>query len=288
MKINIRAFMALCCLAAGLAAYAQRFEIQGIEYEIQNPQKSECKLSPYEIKIVSGKNASGKVVIPDFVEYNGGPYFVTRIADRAFKKNKGIKEVEIASTVYDIGKDAFRNCDSLRRVAFRDAFTECGALWIGHDCFSNDDALEEILLPNKTVDCEAPMAIRSRGLKLVRLPDDLRMDGGSAKWTEKGGGWRNFDNYDLAGKTSLDAASHALVGMAEIKENPGEMFKYCDAIETVETYSLNPRCFATLFYSISPFIRKTYPQIVSISDSEYVEKYCPNVEKPQRRSINKK
>ncbi|MBR6596328.1 MAG: leucine-rich repeat protein, partial [Paludibacteraceae bacterium] len=49
---------------------------------------------------------SGKVTIPDKIEYEGKEYSVTAIGEGAFKKCAGLTSVIIPNTVASIGKDA--------------------------------------------------------------------------------------------------------------------------------------------------------------------------------------
>ena len=63
-----------------------------------------------EITGVSGQ-ASGTLVIPETVEYNGDTYFVTSIGDKAFKSRSGFTgSLTIPNSVTSIGFSAFSYC----------------------------------------------------------------------------------------------------------------------------------------------------------------------------------
>lgn len=77
---------------------------------------------------IDGKNATvqgasskslNTIVIPDKVKVGKKSYSVTKIADKAFQKNKKIVKVTIGKNVSQIGKSAFENCTSLKELTIK-------------------------------------------------------------------------------------------------------------------------------------------------------------------------
>ena len=65
------------------------------------------------------KANAAKAVIPASVTINGTSYKVTVIAANAFAKNTKLKSVVIGKNVKTIGKKAFYNCKSLKKITFK-------------------------------------------------------------------------------------------------------------------------------------------------------------------------
>ncbi len=78
------------------------------------------------------EEASGKITI-DYITVNGQKVPVTRIANGAFKKNTGIKQVIIGNTVKSIGKNAFNGCAKLKKITIKAS----GKISIGKNAFKN-------------------------------------------------------------------------------------------------------------------------------------------------------
>lgn len=77
---------------------------------------------------IDGKNATvqgpsskslNMIVIPDKVKVGKKTYPVTKIADKAFQKNKKIVKVTIGKNVSQIGKSAFENCTALKEISIK-------------------------------------------------------------------------------------------------------------------------------------------------------------------------
>ncbi|MCM1257595.1 MAG: right-handed parallel beta-helix repeat-containing protein [Roseburia sp.] len=77
---------------------------------------------------IDGKNATVQgassknldtIVIPDKIKVGKNSYSVTKIADKAFQKNKKIVNVTIGKNVSQIGKSAFENCTSLKELTIK-------------------------------------------------------------------------------------------------------------------------------------------------------------------------
>ena len=99
--------MLLSLMLCGIAAVAQTVTVDNIVYDIQNDGTARLK---------NGKSATGDVVIPAEVEYDGKKYSVSCIEDDAFEKNTAITSVEMPASVKQIGRFAFDGCRSLASI----------------------------------------------------------------------------------------------------------------------------------------------------------------------------
>ena len=99
--------MLLSLMLCGIAAVAQTVTVDNIVYEIWNDGTAQLQ---------NGKSATGDVVIPAEVEYDGKKYSVSRIKDDAFEKNTAITSVEMPVSVKWIGRFAFEGCRSLASI----------------------------------------------------------------------------------------------------------------------------------------------------------------------------
>ena len=99
--------MLLSMTLCGIVAVAQTVTVDNIEYLIQDYGTA---------VILNGKSATGNVVIPAEVEYEGKKYSVFRIEDYAFENNTAITSVELPASVNYIGLYAFDGCTGLVSV----------------------------------------------------------------------------------------------------------------------------------------------------------------------------
>ena len=99
--------MLLSLMLCGIAAVAQTVTVNNIVYEIQNDGTAELQ---------NGKSATGDVVIPTEVEYDGKKYSVSRIQRSAFEKNGAITSVEMPASLKNIDGFAFDGCRSLASI----------------------------------------------------------------------------------------------------------------------------------------------------------------------------
>ena len=114
-------------LLVALPALAWADEIDGINYNLSRSYDSNFKSQAAVTKKSSGwgswgpwgsssSSYSGDVVIPETVMKSNTTYYVTSIADDAFKNSTNLKSVTIPSTVMKIGNNAFAGCSSLKDI----------------------------------------------------------------------------------------------------------------------------------------------------------------------------
>ena len=92
--------MTLC----GIVAVAQTVTVDNIVYQILNDGTA---------KLQKGSLATGNVVIPAEVEYDGKKYSVVEVGRWAFDSNTAITSVELPASVNNIGSSAFNGCTGL-------------------------------------------------------------------------------------------------------------------------------------------------------------------------------
>ena len=92
--------MTLC----GIVAVAQSVTVDNIKYLIQDDGTA---------VILNGKSATGNVVIPAEVEYDGKKYSVVEVGQWSFSENTAITSVELPASVNYIGTRAFDDCTGL-------------------------------------------------------------------------------------------------------------------------------------------------------------------------------
>ena len=142
---------------AGVAASAQTFEVDGINYNVLSEAEG-------TVEVVSG-DYSGDVVIPASVAYNDREYAVTTVGDYAFHYCSALRSVEMP-TVTAIGDYAFYYCSALTSVSMPSvttigyyAFYRCYALTsvempeattIGREAFAFCDNLTSVEMPSVT------------------------------------------------------------------------------------------------------------------------------------------
>ena len=97
--------MLLSMTLCGIVAVAQTVTVDNIVYRVYT-QLGEAKLT-------DGKSATGNVVIPAEVEYDGKKYSVVAVGQRSFNKNTAITSVELPASVNDIETCAFYGCTGL-------------------------------------------------------------------------------------------------------------------------------------------------------------------------------
>ena len=96
--------MLLSITLCGIVAVAQTVTVDNIEYYIQSNGTA---------AISNGKSATGNVVIPAEVEYDGKKYSVVNVGQWSFSGNTAITSVELPASVNHIGSYAFEDCTGL-------------------------------------------------------------------------------------------------------------------------------------------------------------------------------
>ena len=141
MKTLKHLFTALLLLCS-MAASAQSFEVDGINYNVTNSTDK-------TVEVVSKSTEyTGSVVIPESVTYNGTTYSVTSIGSEAFFYCSGLTSIAIPSSVTSIGFNAFYNCSGLISIVIPASVTS-----IDVQVFSNCSSLKEVHISDMAAWC---------------------------------------------------------------------------------------------------------------------------------------
>ena len=117
---SLRALFLSLAVLLSLPMMAEKVMIGGINYDLIPKGKVATVIAKS-----SGKY-SGKIVIPETVEYNGTVCNVTSIGDYAFYDCSGLTSVTIPNSVTSIGNWAFDGCSGLTSVTIPNSVTSIG------------------------------------------------------------------------------------------------------------------------------------------------------------------
>ena len=101
-----------------LCASAQQ-EVDGIFYNFNQDAMTAEVVENYDYY-------SGKIVIPETVEFEGSEYKVTSIGDFSFYDCGSLSQVQLPASITSIGQYAFENCSSLKSINIPVGVTRIG------------------------------------------------------------------------------------------------------------------------------------------------------------------
>ena len=169
----LRAFTLAVSFLFAISLSAVEVEIDGINYLIITSAKQATVIDKS-----SGKY-TGKVVIPESVEYEGVSYAVTSIGERAFSGCSGLTSVTIPNSVTEIGLAAFSSCTSLTSIAIPNSVTSIAG-WAFEDCSS----LTSVTIPNSVIVIREGAFSGCSSLKSVEVPRHTKIADGFPKHTQ--------------------------------------------------------------------------------------------------------
>ncbi len=142
-------------------------------------EKTELEVSHKDSHYSYYEEYSGKVDIPESVEYEGKSYSVTSICSSAFRDCSGLTSVTIPNSMTFIGSEAFMNCSGLISVTIPDkvtsiengSFSGCSGLTsvtigkgvtsIGGDAFRDCNVLSAVHISDLAAWCNIDFYYRS-------------------------------------------------------------------------------------------------------------------------------
>lgn len=146
LQLKKTAFAALIVLLLSVVGvtkgFAQTFTVGNLNYSV-----NEDGVSVTVTGHVDGQNATGELVIPESVEYDGNSFVVSLIGENAFSECAGITSLTIGNSITEIRDRAFYNCDGLE-----------GSLSIGNSVallyfsvFADCDNITSITIPSSVL-----------------------------------------------------------------------------------------------------------------------------------------
>ena len=128
--------MLLSMTLCGIVAVAQSVTVDNIVYRVYTQWGGAV--------LTDGTSATGNVVIPAKVEYEGKKYPVRRIDRSSFENNTAITSVELPASVTNIYSKAFSGCTNLvsitggaETLAYIDGWTFSNTPWLQSLPFEN-------------------------------------------------------------------------------------------------------------------------------------------------------
>lgn len=151
------AMMVIICTAKAYDISAVAPSGQILYYNLNNS-------SDMTVSVVGSNAASGTLVIPDTVIFNGDVYSVNIIGNLAFANNSGLISVTIPNSITDIEASAFRYCTNLTFVSIGSSVTN-----IGQQAFRNCSSLTVVTIPNSVVSIGAAAFGNCSGLSTINF-----------------------------------------------------------------------------------------------------------------------
>ncbi len=153
-----KAFFLVCTVLCANLLVSQTFTSEGLNYEV---------IDDNSVRLADNNEASGEIVIPSAVIYDGNTYSVTAIGFAAFL-GSGLTSVTLPNSVTEIGDNAFYDCRDLASVSLGGGIT-----YIGENGFGACGALTSIVLPNNLTRMGASAFENCIGLTSINIPDSI-------------------------------------------------------------------------------------------------------------------
>ena len=186
---SLRALFLSLAVLLSLPMLAAQVEIDGINYELV------AKVKQATVIAKSDGKYSGKVVIPESVEFNGISHSVTSIGWWAFSDCSGLTSVTIPNSVTSIGTEAFSGCSGLTSVHISDIAAWCkidfegsssNPLSYAHHLYLNGEEVKDLVIPNSVTSIGSYVFYYCSGLTSVTIPNSVTSIGSLAFYSCKG------------------------------------------------------------------------------------------------------
>ena len=122
--------LAALLLSCGMTASAQKFEVDGICYNITDAAGKNVEVT-YRGENTYDNEYTGEIIIPATVTYNGTVYNVTGIGNNGLYHCDRVTKVTIPNSVTTIGSSAFYGCVGLKEITVPGSVKK-----IGYDAFN--------------------------------------------------------------------------------------------------------------------------------------------------------
>ena len=191
MKRHLYIILSVFLTINAMNGYAQKINVEDNEYTLDSKTLT-ATLSKGD------KLISGNVIIPEEVTYNGQPYKVTAIGDKAFYKAEYLYMMELPETIESIGANSVGLCKSVKEINLPAglkeikpyAFRGCSALsnltlpsgltTIGEYAFENCYSFTEISLPESITTINTGILKGCKKLTSLTISSKTETIGGEA------------------------------------------------------------------------------------------------------------
>lgn len=154
-----RLLMTLLLSCSVLSSIAYDFKVDNIYYNILSESKKRVEVTFGGISDAY----TGDIIIPGYIEHNGGIYTVTRIRPETFWGCTGLTGITLPTTIPTIEDYTFYGCSGLKEIKLPENITS-----IGNYAFHGCSSLESIRIPD-SVTSLGKSAFESSGLKQIEI-----------------------------------------------------------------------------------------------------------------------
>ena len=128
--------------------WAHDFEVGGIYYNILSETDKTVEVT-YQGKWASDYDEYvDYVIIPEYIDYDGKTYRVTKIGDFAFRGCSNLCDITLPNCIINIGQDAFMGCCRLTSIIIPSSITN-----IGYRAFDGCTSLNSVVISDITAWC---------------------------------------------------------------------------------------------------------------------------------------
>ncbi|MBO5026165.1 MAG: leucine-rich repeat domain-containing protein [Bacteroidaceae bacterium] len=152
---------AVILLVVSMASWAQKFEVDGIRYNINGDKES------VSVTQKSSGRYRGDIVIPSLVVYESKRYSVTGIEYGAFYRCSSLTSIDIPSSVTSIGSSTFYDCSSLTSIKIPSSVTS-----IGKEAFYRCSSLTSIDIPSSVTSIGSSAFYDCSSLTSIKVSED--------------------------------------------------------------------------------------------------------------------
>ena len=229
-----------------ITCFSKSFRVGDFEYEIK---KNSLYTNGVILKKFLSKNQ--KVEIPEYVNYEGTKYTVENIGPMAFKDNNEVISLIVPGSVYVLELGALCNLKNLRNITFLPTKMEQEIIIKKRQ--PKDKEYSEIS-PNLIISVAAFENCES--LKTIDFSNR-----------------RSFIyvmGHNGAAFRNCKSLKEIRFGDVDFSNEDNKLFNGCHSLEKFIIGTKNPSKYKKFFESDSPFMTNVYPEIVSMSQEEYI------------------
>lgn len=163
-------------LLIALTINAQKFEVEGLEYNILSATAKTVEVGAADRWWLD----MDTLIVPEEVTFQGVTYSVIALKSHAFETTK-VASVTIPSSVIYIGDYAFSSCKNIKEIVIPNSVKVIGA-----SVFYNCESLKSLVIPNSVVMIGEKLCHWCASLERVTIGNSLEVISSSAfSWCDK-------------------------------------------------------------------------------------------------------